>query len=184
MVLKNVEGIILTDEEKAKKKYVSEMQSWISQYEWDYFVTLTYKHPVKDRIKVTHHVEEFSNRLSRKSFGSRSKKRVCTISVIEHHWASDSLHVHMLIKDPQPSIANDARQNSFNIRDAVITSWLESSSSSGNPALSSDGDEWLKGIDDINRVVEYMLKEFNPHASELVSPVVWDQACLDGRRDN
>ncbi|WP_075880274.1 hypothetical protein [Vreelandella massiliensis] len=94
-----VDSIILTEEEKKKERFVSDTTEWLSKTDWDYFLTLTFKHPVKDEITVTKAIEKFINNLSRKSFGSRSNKRIVCFSAIEKSF-DNSLHIHMIIQDP------------------------------------------------------------------------------------
>lgn len=174
-------GIILTDEEKRLGRYVNEVTNLLMENEWDWFLTLTFKHPVRDRITVSKTIEKFLNNLSEKAFGSRSKKRIVSFSVIEVGSFDDSLHVHMMIQDPTGRILNDSRINRFELRDAVIESWLAASSSAGNPALSSSGDEWLKRIDNVRSTVGYMLKQLDLTQRKSNDVIVWDQLSLSGR---
>lgn len=170
--------MVQSKDEQRKKKYTSDTIEWLDHINWDYFLTLTFQYPVKDTIIVTNAVERFNNRLSAKAFGKQSKKRVICFPVMERDGSESSYHVHMIIQDPTPHILNDARRNRFNLRDAIIKSWIQSSSYSGNPALSSKGDEWFKEITNLPGLVEYMTKQLSRNST----PIISDQICLNGRK--
>lgn len=175
-----VRGIVLTEEEKRKCRYVAGVKKMLDDIRFDWFLTLTFKHAVKDRFAAVDAIENFLDRLSEKAFGRRSKKRITSFPVIEEGYFDNSLHVHMMIQDPTSKIHNPERRNQFNLRDAVIESWLQASSSAGNPALTAASDEWIKRIDNVGPVVEYMTKQI--HSTLNSDPIVWDQVSLDGRR--
>lgn len=182
-IIKNTKNcIILNDAEKKKLHYVNEVKKMLIEYDWDWFITLTFKHPVKDKIRASKAIEKFINNLSGKAFGSRSDKRVSSFSVIEYGMFEDSFHVHMIIKDPEADIVNPERRDKFKLRDAVIESWVQASSSAGNPALASGNDEWLKKVDNVSITIDYMLKQLDPTLSADGNPVAWDQLNLNGRR--
>lgn len=174
-----LDGIILTEQEKRKHQAVVEVRYWMIRHDWDLFVTLTFKHPVYDEVKVSSAIEKFLNKLSASAFGKRSKKRVAAFPVIEKCRIDDSLHVHMIIQDPTSLILNEKRRNNFRIRDAVIESWLQSSSSAGNPALASSADEWIKKTLDVSECVRYMTKQIGYNLNHTIP---WDQLSLSGRK--
>lgn len=173
------DGIILTNQEKRKHQAITEIKYWLAQYDWDLFVTLTFKYSMYDEIKVNSAIEKFLNKLSAEAFGRRSNKRVVALPVIEKCSMDNSLHVHMMIQNPTPYILNEEKRNSFRIRDAVIQCWLQSSSSAGNPALASSSDEWIKKVLDVSECVRYMTKQMK-HNLEHTIP--WDQCSLTGRK--
>lgn len=176
---KKLKGIVLTEEEKRKLIYRKGVVDWVIEVDWDYFLTLTFKHPVKDVVTASKAVEKFLNNLSSKAYGSRSNKRITAFSVLEKGSFDESLHIHMLIKDPEPFILNSGRRDRFDLRDDVIESWLKASSYSGNPALTSANDEWCKRVGEIKSVAEYMTKQVDPNLDNLI---VWDQCSIDGRQ--
>lgn len=177
-----VTGIVLTNEEKNKINYEKEVIQWLDSYSWDYFLTLTFSHPVKDRIAVSIAIEKFIDKLSTKAFGTRSNKRIVSFPVIEHGNDGKSLHVHMIIQNPAPNIVNPNRREKFNLRDAVIESWINASSSAGNPALTATNDEWMKPVTESEIAIKYMIKQIDPTLREHDNPIVCDQLSLDGRR--
>lgn len=174
-----VQGIVLKEEERRKLIFRKEVVDWVIQMDWDYFLTLTFKHPVKDPVIASKAVEKFLNNLSSKAYGSRSNKRITAFSVLEKGYFDPSLHIHMLIKDPEPYILNSERRENFNLRNGVIESWLQASSYSGNPALTAANDDWIKSIGEIKAVAEYMTKQIDPNLDNLI---VWDQFSIDGRK--
>lgn len=177
-----VSGIALTEKEKMVGRYVSGLKSMLMEYDWDWFITLTFKYPVSDRVIVSTALDRFLNNLSEKAFGKRSRKRVVSFSVIEKGSYDDSLHVHLMIQDPSDRILNDGRRKQFKLRDAVIESWLSSSSFSGNPALSSSGDEWIKPIHNVRSTVNYMMKSLGFSHMKETDIIPWDQVTIDGRK--
>lgn len=172
-------NIILNPVEEKKEKYVQEIKRWINGFEWSYFLTLTFKHPVYDDIKASKAIEEFINELSSLAFGSRSKKRIVAFSTIERDSLDNALHVHMMIQDPTPFILNENRRDEFDIRSSIIVSWLKSSSSAGNPALTGGDSEWMKEISDVEGCIGYMVKEVK---NNLNNCIAWDQLSLKGRK--
>lgn len=170
--------ITLSNKEKWKHQTIQELKDWLEQHQWDLFLTLTFQYPLKDSIKVSKAVEKFINDLSKKAFGRQSKKRVVCFPVIEMDHSESSYHVHILIQDPTPRILNEDRRKKFNLRSAIIESWLQASPYSGNPALSSINDEWLKEITDSLGLVDYMTKQLDSNSDTIV----WDQVCVDGRQ--
>ncbi|RUR25703.1 hypothetical protein ELY33_17705 [Vreelandella andesensis] len=175
-----LDGVKLTRQEKKSYEYSKQVAHWLVQYDFDYFLTLTFQYAVYDENKAMSAVSNFINCLSASSYGARSKKRVMAFPVIEKG-ADDSLHIHMMIQNPKPFITSEARRNAFSLRDAVITSWLQASPSAGHPALSATGDDWIKKMDDIREVARYMVKQYQPGAS-YSSTLLWEYASLDGRK--
>lgn len=174
------EGIILQESETERHRYITHVKQMMLQHDWDHFLTLTFKYPVYDEKKVSQAVNRFINKLSERAYGDRSRKRVVAFPIIEKH-VDDSFHVHVMIQDPFSRILKPERKKSFRLRDAVITAWLQASSSSGNLALSSSGDEWIKPIDDVRETVQYMLKRYRPK-SESSTVILWEEASLSGRK--
>jgi hypothetical protein len=64
-----VQGIVLKEEERRKLIFRKEVVDWVIQMDWDYFLTLTFKHPVKDPVIASKAVEKFLNNLSSKAYG-------------------------------------------------------------------------------------------------------------------
>lgn len=175
----NLENIILTPDEKKKRVYVQNVKKWIQLYQWDYFLTLTFKHPVFDEIKVSNTIKKFLDYLSAEAFGKRSKKRVIAFSTIENGTYDKSLHAHMLIQDPTHNILTGERRDSFNLRNAIITSWMKASPSAGNPALTGSDREWMKKVLDIEECIGYMLKQVDLNLNSFIP---WDQLSLTGKK--
>mgnify|MGYP003149101322 FL=1 len=174
-----MDNIILNSNEKKKDIYIETVKEWIVSYEWDYFLTLTFKHPVYDKVKVSKAIEKFINRLSSLAFGSRSKKRIKAFSTIESGSLDSSLHVHMMVQDPRPLMLKENRCENFNLRNSVIESWLKSSSSAGHPASTGSSDEWMKKVTDVEGCIGYMVKEVG---NNLDNCIAWDQLNLKGRK--
>lgn len=172
-------NIVLSLGEKKKEKYIQEIKQWINSYEWDYFLTLTFKHPVYDDIKAGKAIEKFINKMSSLAFGSRSQKRIVAFSTIEHDSLDEALHVHIMIQDPTPLIMNEMHRNEFDIRNSIIVSWLNSSSSAGNPAFTGSDSEWIKEISDVEECIGYMIKQVG---NNLNNCIAWDQLSLGGRK--
>lgn len=173
-------NIILTPRETERERSRSAIKKQILQYDWDYFLTLTFQYPVYDISKVSKAVERFITGMSIRAYNTRSKKRMKSFPVVETH-CDDSLHVHMLIENPINNIISSRKKRHFHIRDEAIEAWMQASSLSGNPALSSKGDRWIEPIKDIESVTEYMLKSYHPR-SERYTTLLWEQACFDGRQ--
>lgn len=173
-------SIKLTPQEMQKKQYIQELTQWLQGYDWDYFLTLTFKYPVYDSGRASQAIERFINQLSRKAFGQRSSKRIVTFPVIEK-CSDNALHVHMMIQDPKEGI-NPSRQQRFDLRNAIIEAWIQASSSAGNPALTGKNDEWMKKIDNVSQGIGYLSKELNVTPGKQHSPFAYEHICFDGRR--
>lgn len=175
----NLENIILTPAEKKKKAYVIKIKNWMQQYQWDYFLTLTFKYPVFDEIRVGETIEKFLDYLSAEAFGRRSKKRVISFSTIENGSYDKSLHVHMLIQDPRPNILTEERSASFDLRDNIVRAWMQANSSTGNISHTGSDSEWMKEVLDVEGCIGYMLKQVDHN---LDSRIPWDKLSLTGKR--
>lgn len=166
--------------ELKRQRYISATKKKISEYQWDYFITLTFKHPVFQIDRVLRAVKQFVNKLSRKAYGGRSKKRVVCFAVIEKD-KSDCYHVHLLLQDPTDNISNPERKKGFHLRREIIIAWLQAGATTGNPARSSPDGEWMKPIFDVNEVIGYMLKHYSLD-SDSPTTIMWEEASVDGRR--
>lgn len=176
-----LDGIQLTAQELKPNEYSKALTNWLVQLDFDYFLTLTFQYAIYDENKAMSAVSNFINYLSASSYGARSQKRVIAFPVIEKE-IDDSLHIHMMIQNPEPFITNDKKRKAFNLRDAVIISWLKASPSAGHPALSAARDEWIKKMDDIREVTRYMTKQYQPGSSHSSATILWEYASLDGRK--
>lgn len=173
-------SIKLTPQERQKEQCIQELTQWLQDYDWGYFLTLTFKYPVYDSFRVSQAIERFINHLSGKAFGKRSAKRIQAFPVIEKG-SDDALHVHMMIQDPKERI-NPLRQQRFHLRDAIIEAWLQASSSAGHPALASKDDEWMKLIDNVSGVIGYLSKQLMLTPDTHHSPIAYEHVCLNGRK--
>src|SRR5690606_14566156 len=73
----------------------------ITQQDFDWFVTLTFRYKKNDHDEVVSLGKKFFDLLSGEIYGKRSKNRVIHFSAIERH-DDGSLHIHTLIKEPKP----------------------------------------------------------------------------------
>ncbi|MGM0692319.1 MAG: hypothetical protein ACQEUN_02790 [Pseudomonadota bacterium] len=74
-------SIKLTPQERQKEQCIQELTQWLQDYDWGYFLTLTFKYPVYDSFRVSQAIERFINHLSGKAFGKRSAKPASFIGV-------------------------------------------------------------------------------------------------------
>ncbi|MCG7598632.1 hypothetical protein MHM84_02410 [Halomonas sp. McH1-25] len=164
--------------EQKMEKLKKEIYEMVKKHPWDYFITLTFKHAINDRIKVNSITRKFINELSIKCFGSRSNKRLRIIPVIENH-GFEGLHVHALIENPKERIGSPERKENFILRDSVIEAWIGVDAKTANPTLSCfEQDEWIKKIYDTEGLVNYLLKQLSAHPEA----VQWDLYTPEGRK--
>ncbi len=156
-----------------------EVIEFVRDYSWKYFVTLTFKHGVKDNIEVGSIVDKFIGKLSSYVYGKRSKKRIKSFPVVEQH-ASGDLHVHVLLEDEVLRASNREKKKEYPFKDLVKLAWLRSSSKTSIAGFNSGStDEWFKEVSCIDGALFYMTKEMtisNRH------PVLYECVNLSGRR--
>ena len=175
-----------TRSEYDKKLFKASVKSTLKDYQWDYFITLTFKYS-KQSIDCNRISNRFLKHLNKITFGRHSNKSVRMILVIEPHMAY-GYHVHALIQDPTSRI-NPQRQATFSLRDAVATAWDNASPATARPdrAHFAHGhwsapptDKWFQPVDDVDNLLDYLLKTIG-HRDDVIQ---WELLSSDGRRIN
>ena len=149
----------------------------ITQQDFEWFVTLTFRYKKNDHDEVVSLGKKFFDRLSSEIYGKRSKNRIIHYSAIERH-DDGSLHIHALLKEPKPH----APIGMYGIRDLVKRNWfkvastnLDMTSSRSNPE-----DSWFEPVREGNilRLAGYMTKDCYRHDDTII----YDLCCLTGRK--
>ncbi|GAA4410150.1 hypothetical protein GCM10011450_25050 [Advenella faeciporci] len=96
----------------------------ITQQDFDWFVTLTFRYKKTDHDEVVLLAKKFFDSLSADLFGKRSKKRIIHFSAIERH-TDGYLHIHVLLKEPKPETPIGKEQ----MKSLVRAKWLAVSGS-------------------------------------------------------
>jgi len=90
----------LTEREQFRQRQREQHIYDITQQEFDWFITLTFRYKKTDHDEVVSLGKKFFDLLSADLYGRRSKKRIIHFSAIERH-KDGSLHIHALIKQPK-----------------------------------------------------------------------------------
>lgn len=104
----------LTDREQFRQRRREQHIYDITQHEFDWFITLTFRYKKTDHDEVVSLGKKFFDLLSSEIYGKRSRNRIIHYSAIERH-EDGSLHIHTLIKEPKP----DAPIGMYGIRDLI-----------------------------------------------------------------
>lgn len=105
----------------------------ITQQDFDWFITLTFKYKKTDHDEVVLLGKKLFDLQSGEIYGKRSKRRTIHFPAIEQH-KDGSLHIHALIKQPKP----DNPLGAMEMQDLIKRNWYEvastnlDTSSSGN----------------------------------------------------
>lgn len=167
----------LTEQEKSRVKQRVQHIHEITHQEFDWLVTLTFKYKKTDHDEVVLLGKKFFDLLSTDLYGKRSKKRIIHFSAIERH-KDGSLHIHALIKQPQP----DNPIGAMELQDLIERNWHEVAST--NLDMSSSGNDleryWFLPINpaELFEVGKYMTKE----CYRYDDTIIYDLCCLTGRK--
>ena len=157
----------------------SSIANYINLYEWDYFVTLTFKQPVSYE-KSQSVIRKFIKLLNNELFGDRSHKAIHILPVIEPH-LSKGFHVHLLLTDPLERMSTHQKQEIDSLKDAVQRCWKCSDSTTAWTHESCpDGASWFKPITETPEVLGYYLSKTIPYGNQ--EAIQWDMAIVDGQR--
>lgn len=167
----------LTGQEQSRMNLRAQYIYDITQQEFDWFVTLTFRHKKTDHDEVVLLGKKLFDVLSAELFGKRSRNRVIHFSAIEQH-TDGSYHIHALIKQPHP----DSSLTSMEVKDLIKRKWYEVAST--NLDMSSSGYDleksWFRPIHSgqLFEVAEYITKECYRYDNNII----YDLCCLTGRK--
>lgn len=167
-------------EEERRKQYIEEMVVWLMPYDWTYFITLNFHDNVSE-VRARHALTKFISKLNENVFGSRSKKSIRIVPVIEKHFLG-SYHVHLLLEDPVTRIANIDKRESLDLKSTVRECWESISPCAANIRKSCPDDEsWFQLIDNKEATIRYVVKEAKKGRSDVVQT---DMINLYGKKAN
>jgi len=167
----------LTEQEKFRVRQRAQHIHDITQQEFDWLVTLTFKYKKTDHDEVVSLGTEFFDLLSADLYGRRSKKRIIHFSAIERH-KDGSLHIHALIKQPK----SDNPIGAMELQDLIKRNWDEVAST--NLDVSSSGNDlerhWFRPINptELFQVGKYITKD----CYRYDDTIIYDLCCLTGRK--
>ncbi|MEZ2623730.1 hypothetical protein ACBP82_05020 [Paenalcaligenes hominis] len=167
----------LTEQEKFRVRQRAQHIHDITQQEFDWLVTLTFKYKKTDHDEVVSLGTKFFDLLSADLYGRRSKKRIIHFSAIERH-KDGSLHIHALIKQPKP----DNPIGAMEVQDLIRRNWYEVAST--NLDVSSSGNDleryWFRPINptELFQVGQYITKD----CYRYDDTIIYDLCCLTGRK--
>lgn len=166
----------LTSEQRSDHKEV-EIER-LSQYEWTYFITLTFMHDVTEEMEVSNIVNRFINQLSKAAHGFRSEKRVRIAAVLER-FDSGRIHIHLLMEDVVSRIVSQKKRVNFNVKSEVAKAWRNCHYKTTSPSRAgSQKGPWFQKVYDVPGVLDYMTKDIRKGSD----PVLHEELSLEGRR--
>ena len=167
----------LTEQEQFRIRQRAQHIYDISQKDFHWFITLTFRYKKADHDEVVSLGKKFFDLLSGEIYGKRSRNRIIHFSAIERH-KDGSLHIHALIKQPKP----DNPISQTEMRDLIKRKWCEVAST--NLDVSSSGNDlerhWFRPINptELFEVGKYMTKD----CYRYDDTIIYDLCCLTGRK--
>ena len=163
-----------------KIKLFEETSSYVSQNNFDFFLTLHFtKEVTKQQARSA--LEQFLKNINKKLFGSRSFKSLSQISAIEKNKESESFHIHMVIKCPLNQIKNKENANFNHLKKCIKESWGSACKLAATDELnlSEKSPEWIKPIYDNVGISSYISKQILGNHLDVIE---WDKANIKGKR--
>lgn len=166
----------LTSEQRIDRKK-AEIER-LSQYEWSYFITLTFMYDVKDEIEVSNIINRFVNQLSKAAHGFRSKNRIRIAAVLER-FDSGRIHIHLLMEDVVSRIVSPKKRANFNVKNEVAKAWRKCDYKTTSPSRAgSQKGAWFQKVYNVPGVLDYMTKDIMKGSD----PVLQEGLSLEGSR--
>ena len=167
----------LTPEEQFRVRRRAQHIHDITQQDFGWFITLTFRYKKTDHDEVVLPGKKFFDLLSRDLYGRRSSKRIIHYSAIEQH-EDGPYHIHALITQPKPNSPLNQRE----VRDLIKRHWYEVASTNLDVSSSRNALEksWFRPINssELFEVARYITRDCYWHNNTTI----YDLCCLTGRK--
>tara|TARA_R110001592_G_scaffold270153_1_gene536450 strand:- start:4519 stop:5025 length:507 start_codon:yes stop_codon:yes gene_type:complete len=163
-----------------KEKLFNETSNYVSQNNFDFFITLHFKKEVTKQ-QARNALDQFLKNINKQLFGYRSFKSLSQISAIEKNRESESFHIHMVIKCPLSQLKKRENANYNYLKKCIKDSWGSASKLTATDELnlSEKSPEWIKPIYDNVGISSYISKQILNNHFDVIE---WDKMNVTGKR--